>query len=103
LDYSTFNVLGLFKLASIGEQLGIDLWNYKTQEGAGLQEALDYLVPSLLNQEIWPHSQIKLVDRKNMVDLLCRAAIHYQNNQSYIQACKSASTKDINVALSHPP
>jgi hypothetical protein len=103
LDYSTFNVLGLFKLASIGEQLGIDLWNYKTQEGAGLQKALDYLVPSLLDQETWPHSQIKLVDRKNMVDLLCRAAIHYQNNQSYIQACKSTSAKDINVALTHPP
>ena len=103
LDYSTFNVLGLFRLASIGERLGIDLWNHKTPEGVGLQKTLDYLLPSLLNKETWPHSQIKLIDRKNMVDLLCRAAIHYQNNQSYIQACKSANAKEINVALSHPP
>jgi Alginate lyase len=103
LDYSTFNVLGLFKLASLGERLGIDLWNYTTPEGAGLQKALDYLLPSLLNKETWPHPQFKLIDRKNMVDLLCRAAIHYQGNQSYIQACNTASTKDINVALSHPP
>ena len=103
LDYSTFNVLGLFRLATIGEHLGIDLWNRKTPEEAGLQKTLDYLLPSLLSKETWPHSQIKLIDRKNMVDLLCRAAIHYQNNQSYIQACESASKKDINVALSHPP
>ena len=103
LDYSTFNVLGLFKLASMGEHLGIDLWNYTTPEGAGLQKALDYLLPSLLNKETWPHPQFKLIDRKNMVDLLCRAAIHYQGNQSYIQACNTASTKDIDVALSHPP
>ena len=102
LDYSTFNVLGLFRLASLGERLGIDLWNRKTTGGAGLQETLDYLLPSLLNKETWPHSQIKLVDRKNMVDLLCRAAIHYQN-QSYIQACKSASDKEINPAITHPP
>ena len=96
-------MLGLFRLANIGERLGIDLWNHKTPEGAGLQKTLDYLLPSLLNKETWPHSQIKLIDRKNMVDLLCRAAIHYQNNQSYTHACESASKKDINVALSHPP
>jgi hypothetical protein len=104
LDYSIFNLLGLFKLASIGERLGIDLWNYKTSEGEGLQKALDYLLPSILNKETWPHSQIKLTDRKNIVELLCRAAIHYQDNHSYIQACKSASTKDINMThFSHPP
>ena len=96
-------MLGLFRLASIAEHLGIDLWNRKTPEGAGLQKTLDYLLPSLLNKETWPHSQIKLIDRKNMVDLLCRVAILYQNNQSYIQACNSASAKEINVALSHPP
>jgi hypothetical protein len=51
LDYSIFNLLGLFKLASIGERLGIDLWNYKTSEGEELQQALDYLLPSILNKE----------------------------------------------------
>jgi hypothetical protein len=66
-------------------------------EGAGLQKALDDLLPSILNKGTWPRSQIKPIDRK------CRAAIHYQGNQSYIQAFNTASTKDINVALSFPP
>lgn len=103
LDYSTFNVLGLFRLATLGEHFGIDLWNYTTPQGAGLQKALDYLLPSLLGKETWPHQQFKLIDRKNMVDLLCRAAVHYETNQSYTEACKSASAKDINASLSHPP
>jgi Alginate lyase len=103
LDYSTFNVLGLFRLATLGEKFGIDLWNQKTHEGAGLQKAFDYLLPSLLGKETWPHSQIKLIDRKNIMDLLCRAAVHYQNNQAYIEACDTASTKRIDPALSHPP
>jgi hypothetical protein len=103
LDYSTFNVLGLFRLASLGEKAKIDLWNQKTPDGTGLQKALDYILPALLSKETWPHPQFKLIDRKNMVDLLCRAAIHYQNNQSYLQACESASKKDINATLSHPP
>src|SRR5919109_454131 len=97
LEYSIFNLLGLFKLASIAQHLGIDLWNYKTREGAGLQKALDYLLPTLLNKETWPHSQIKPNDRKNMVDLICRAAIHYTDNQSYIQACASANVENIRL------
>jgi Alginate lyase len=103
LDYSTFNVLGLFRLATLGEKFGIHLWNQKTHEGAGLQKAFDYLLPSLLGKETWPHSQIKLIDRKNIMDLLCRAAVHYQNNRAYIEACDTASTKRIDPALSHPP
>jgi hypothetical protein len=103
LDYSIFNLLGLFKLASIGERLGIDLWNYKTSEGASLQKALDYLLPSILDPQIWPHSQVKLINTKNMVDLLCRAAYHYKNNQLYAGACKSASGREINTAITFPP
>ena len=103
LDYSVFNLLGLFKLASLSENFGIDLWNYRTPEGAGLQKALDYLLPSLLNKETWPHPQLKQVDRKNMADLLCIAAIHYHNNQTYRQACNTVSRNDINITLSFPP
>ncbi len=51
LDYSMFNLLGLFKLAIIGQRLGMDLWHYKTSQGAGLQMALDYLLPYALKNK----------------------------------------------------
>ena len=57
LDYSVFNLLGLFKVAKAGEHVGIDLWNFKTSKGAGLQKAIDYLLPYLSNNETSPHLQ----------------------------------------------
>jgi Alginate lyase len=50
-----FNLQGLFKLASIGQHVGIDLWDYKTLQGEGrgtseLQTALDYLIPYALSK-----------------------------------------------------
>jgi hypothetical protein len=95
LDYSIFNLLGLFKLADLGQHLGIDIWDYKTPQGAGLQKALDYLLPYILKKQRWPYLQIEPVNTKNLVELLCRAELHYQNNQSYMQACNSVSTKEI--------
>jgi hypothetical protein len=102
-DYSLFNLQGLFRLASIGHHVGIDIWNYKTSPAQGevrgtarLQAALDYLIPYAItkSQTIpWPYRQIAPIDTKGLVDLLCQASIHYPtNNQSYIQAYKSLNT-----------
>ena len=98
LDYSMFNLLGLFKLAIIGQRLGMDLWHYKTSQGAGLQRALDYLLPYALKKQDWPHSQTGPVSTSRLVDLLCQATIHFKNNQQYIQAYKS-----VNVPTTRTP
>ncbi len=95
LDYSIFNLLGLFKLASIGQHIGIDLWNYKTPQGAGLQTALDYLLPYVLKKQPWPYSQIVPVDIKRLANLLCQAAVHYENNESYKEAYESMDLQDV--------
>ena len=39
LDYSMFNLHGLFKLANVGKHLGIDLWNYRVSDAPLLQKA----------------------------------------------------------------
>ena len=57
LDYHMYNLLVLFYLASIGERVGLDLWNYEF-EGAGLRKALDYIIPYALNEKPWPYKQI---------------------------------------------
>jgi hypothetical protein len=104
LDYSIFGLLGLFKLADLGQELGIDIWDYKTAQGASLQKALDYLLPYVLKKQTWPYLQVDPINTKNLVDLLCRAAIHYQNNKMYMQACMFVSTNEkIDPANSFPP
>jgi hypothetical protein len=87
-DYSLFNLQGLFKLGSVGQHIGVDLWKYRTPQGAGLQKALEYLLPYSLRNQTWPYPQIGPLTTKNLGDLLCQAIIHYNNNQSYIQAYK---------------
>lgn len=95
LDYSMFNLLGLFKLASIGQHIGIDLWNYKTNQGAGLKKALDYLIPFIFAKQKWPYQQIKPIRTEYLVDLLCQATIHYPNDTSYLQMYKSLNKEEI--------
>ena len=90
-DYSLFNLQGLFKLANIGQYLGIDLWHYKTPSRSGLQTALDYLLPYALKKYSWHYRQIATFSIMNIVYLLCQATLHYPNNRIYIQAYKSMS------------
>jgi len=89
LDYYIFNLLAFFNLAKIGDHTGIDLWDHKTHQGSGLQEALDYLLPYALGKKMWPYEQIKTVDKGKLMDLLCQATIHYSGNETYKEAYKS--------------
>jgi hypothetical protein len=80
LQYSLFNLQGLFRLADIGQQLGIDLWNYTSSSSQGplLQKALDFLMPYVLEKEPWPYSQISAISGHiTAADLFCHAAISY--------------------------
>jgi Alginate lyase len=92
LDYSVFNLNGLFKLASIGQHFGIDLWNHKTPKGAGLQKALDYLLPFAdpIKMHSWPYRQLAPIKTTSFAHLLCQAIMHYpKSSQSYLDAYKS--------------
>jgi hypothetical protein len=95
LDYSFFNLLGLFKLANIGDHVGLDLWNFKSSNASGLKEGLDYLVPYLLNNKTSPHIQ-KVPSGWGMssaATLLREASIHYPDNDRYIQAYNNLDRK----------
>jgi Alginate lyase len=89
LDYHIFNLLAFFNLAKIADNIGIDLWNYETPRGSGLQKALDYLLPYALGEETWPRKQTKPINMDRLLNLLCHATIHYEGNKSYEQAYSS--------------
>jgi len=92
LDYSMFNLLGLFKLANIGQNAGIDIWNYKTGHAPLLQKAVDFLLPYIIKEHPWPFSQVTQTNRYLATDLLCQAIIHYPNrSDAYSDAYKIVS------------
>src|SRR5918911_1697661 len=91
-SYSIFNLASLFKLASIGQNLGVDLWSYKSPHGAGLQKALDYLLSYTdpIKARKWPYQQITPIKPTSFAHLLCQAIIHYpKSSQSYLAIYKS--------------
>lgn len=88
LDYSLINLLGLFTLANIAERVGLDLWNYELH-GAGLEKALNFLIPYIQNQDDWPYSQGKKLKYNILAEVLCEGALNYKNNKSYIEKYRS--------------
>jgi hypothetical protein len=62
LGYSIMNLEGFFYLAQFADKLGVNLWDYRTNNGAGLRQAYDFLKPYLKDPKSWPYEQIAPVE-----------------------------------------
>jgi hypothetical protein len=80
MGYSTMNLRGWFTAARLAEQTSVDLWNYKTSKGSGLQAALDWLMPFALGEKPWPYQQIEKYNSSEVYPLLLQAAYKYHGN-----------------------
>jgi len=58
LGYSTMNLRGFLHLAQFGKNLGVDLWNYKTEDGRSIKGALDFLMPYAKTEKEWTYQQL---------------------------------------------
>ncbi len=67
----------LFDLACLGDDVGIDLFNYATADERSLRAALDFLVPFAIGQEKWPYQQIDEPRWHIMAEILRRATVHF--------------------------
>jgi hypothetical protein len=75
--YSTFNVLAMTQLATLGERVGVDLWNFKSDDGRSLRGAIDFLIPFATKEKKWEHQQIEPLSGMAMFVPLRRAAAAY--------------------------
>ena len=74
-SYSVMNIDGLTQLATVGDRVGVDLWNH-TRKGSttpAMREALLYLAPYALGDTKWPHQQIGGWDPESLFPVLRRA------------------------------
>jgi hypothetical protein len=78
-SYSVGNMDGLTLLATLGERVGVDLWNWTTADGRSIRRALDYLIPFSLGEKKWPHQELGEWRPEMLFPLLRRAAGRYRD------------------------
>jgi len=81
LSYSTMNLTGMFALAELGDELGVDLWHYESEDGRSIRAALDFLAPYADPDTEWTYQQITFFSRRELLPLLRRGAIVYQDDR----------------------
>src|SRR5437773_1902357 len=81
LSYSAMNLAGLFELGLLGENVGVDLWNFRTADGRSIRKALDYLVPYVTAEQKWPYQQIIEFKTAEISSVLAVAAVKYKDRR----------------------
>jgi hypothetical protein len=96
LGYSTMNLRGWFTVATLAKKTGIDLWNYKTTEAAGLQTALDWLMPYAMGEKKWEYQQISKYSKSDIYPLLLQAGLAFKE-QNYFSVAKELEKENRNL------
>jgi len=78
--YSCGNLDGLMLLARLGENVGVDLWNYETRDGRSIRKALGFLVPFAFGQK-WTYQQLGEWPPQQLFPLIRRAASKYSDDE----------------------
>lgn len=96
LHYSIFTLEGAYYVSHIGRRLGVDVYGYKTEDGRGLQKAIDYVLPALTGENPWPHKDIAPEDLDTLVlrPLLREAADVYHDARYSLAATRLNNTRN---------
>lgn len=105
LSYSVMNLTGMFHLAAMADRAGIDLWNYRTEDGRSIRAALEWIVAELEREGGWSYPQLGEVRPQIVVPLLRRAAIAYNEPryEALIKKYADDSFSADRLNLLHPP
>lgn len=75
--YSVMNLKGFFGLASLAENVNIDLWHYETPDGKSLKKAYQWMLLYAENRQPWTFQQIKAIHREDFGPLKAVADVKY--------------------------
>jgi len=78
-SYSNGNLDGLMQLATLGQRVGVDLWNFQTKDGRSIRKALDFLTPVALGEKKWQYQEIGGVKPESLFPLMRHAAVVYRD------------------------
>jgi hypothetical protein len=103
-DYSIYNLNAMFRLAKLGELVGVDIWHFKAKDNASIRGALDYLAPYADSEKKWPHKQISEPKRAKLLPLLRQGFQVYEDTE-YMNMIRNIPEADRMIDMSrllHP-
>ena len=74
------NLKGLMMLARLGENVGVDLWNYKSTDGRSIRAAIDFLYPFSTGEK-WTYQQLGEWQPNILFPFLRRASTKYTDEK----------------------
>jgi len=77
LHYTGFAIEAFFLVAQMGEEVGMDFWNYTSPSGKSLKRAFDVYYPYITKEKSWTGQQIKDFDFEEAYPLLVAGAKHF--------------------------
>jgi Alginate lyase len=92
--YSNFSLEALTELATLGDEVGVDLWNFKTADGRSIRAAVDFLEPYAAGEKKWDYQQIGGFHAGAMAPTLLRAAGAYHDPKYAALAQQIGSDRD---------
>ena len=98
--YSNFNLEALTQLATLGDEVGVDLWNFKTSDGRSIRGVVNFLLPYAAGEKNWDYQQIGGFHADAMLPALERAAKAY-HDPSYAALARKlgAGSMDVETLL----
>jgi len=93
-DYSAMNLVGMMTFATACERLGRDVWKKKNNSGAGIRDALDFMVPYARGKKSWEYDQISEFDATKLQTALYIGSLKYRERKYVEWAKEFSSNKD---------
>lgn len=100
-NYSNMNLEGFISLAELGDDVGVDLWSYQTNDGRGIRKAIDFLYPFLSVENKWKYEQIEGWQPERLFPILRRANRKYKDEKfaKMYSLLPKLNTEDRNLLL----
>jgi hypothetical protein len=88
MQYTMFNLAAFITLARVGEDVGVNLWDYQTMDARDIKTAINYLIPYIEGTKSWEYQTIQKESPDWFARYLAIAANRYQS-PSYAQSAWS--------------
>jgi hypothetical protein len=76
--YSCFNLQALIYIAELGNKVGMDMWQYQSENKKSLSLAISYLTPVVTGKK-WNHNTLKDINLSSLIPIISKAS---KNNNS---------------------